>query len=68
MDAERLSTPELIAAICRGLGISQAELARRLGTYPPTVTRWARGYKPPLAVYRRELERLYREAMQAQRR
>ena len=40
-------TPDRIAAIREGLGLTQAQLAQLLGVHPLTVSKWERGVLTP---------------------
>jgi transcriptional regulator with XRE-family HTH domain len=43
----RLDTAELVRVVRQLAGLSQVELARRVGTKQPTVSRWERGIETP---------------------
>lgn len=55
------SLPEALLAARRRLGLSQLELADRLGVWECSVADWERGGRPPNARHAGRLEGLFRE-------
>jgi CheY-like chemotaxis protein len=53
-----LPTPELVEAIRARAGVSQEELARRLGVSFASVNAWERGRSEPRATHRAQLDEL----------
>jgi ribosome-binding protein aMBF1 (putative translation factor) len=58
-----MDVPTMIRAICDRDGITQRDLAARLGAHETMVSRWATGTHKPLNFYRRALERMLTDAL-----
>ncbi len=50
--------PEDLKRIRKGLGLTQVELAKRVGASEISVIRWENGHNKPLAVYERQIREL----------
>lgn len=55
MKAKEIKTPKEIKALRRELGLTQQQLAARLGTHQVTIARWESGFYEPTQAYRRLL-------------
>jgi hypothetical protein len=62
-DAQRPPSPGFITALREGLGLTQQELAERLGVDKMSVSRWERGQVRPSAESLAALEAVRREAV-----
>jgi CheY-like chemotaxis protein len=58
----KLDTPDLVRTIRMKAGISQEELARRMGVSFASVNAWERGRTEPRAVHRMKLDEMAKEA------
>ncbi len=53
--------PQLLKSLRKDLGLSQEELAQRLGVSFTSVNRWENGQTKPSKLAKRQIEILYRE-------